>query len=66
MYETKIGDKEHHFDYCFEFDTNKKSRFVRIYFNRYSKFKEFGLFILQYIKKEVIKKYILVVSYFTD
>ena len=28
--------------------------------------KEFGLFILHYIKKEVIKMYILVVSYFTD
>ena len=23
-YETKIGDKEHHFDYCFEFDTIRK------------------------------------------
>ena len=27
-YETKIGDKEHYFDYCFEFDTNTKPRFV--------------------------------------
>ena len=37
-YETKIGDKEHQFDYCFEFDTNTKSRFVRISFDRLSKF----------------------------
>ena len=37
-YETKIGDKEHQFDYCFEFDTNAKSRFVRISFDRLSKF----------------------------
>ena len=28
VYETNIDDKEHHFDYCFEFDTNTKSRFV--------------------------------------
>ena len=33
-YETKIGDEEHQFDYNFEFDTNTKSRFVRIPFNR--------------------------------
>ena len=31
-YETKIGDKERHFDYRFEFDTNTKSRFVRFVF----------------------------------
>ena len=37
-YATKIGDKEHQFDYCFEFDTNTKSRFVRISFDRLSKF----------------------------
>ena len=29
-FETKNEDKEHHFDYCFEFDTNAKSRFVRL------------------------------------
>ena len=37
-YETKIGDKEHQFDHCFEFDKNTKSRFVRISFDRFSKF----------------------------
>ena len=37
--ETKIGDKEHQFDYCFEFDTNTKSRFVRKSFDRLFKFK---------------------------
>ena len=37
-YETIIEDKKHHFDYCFEFDTNTKPRFVRISFNRLSKF----------------------------
>ena len=37
--ETEIGDKEHQFDYCFDFDTNTKSRFVRISFVRLSKFK---------------------------
>ena len=29
-FETKNDDKEHHFDYCFEIDTNAKSRFVRL------------------------------------
>ena len=38
-YETVIEDKEHHFDYCSEFDTYTKSRFVRISFNQLSKFK---------------------------
>ena len=28
--------KEDHFDYCFELDTNTKSRFVRRFFNRLS------------------------------
>ena len=37
-YETKMGEKEHQFEYCFEFDTNTKSRFVRISFDRLSKF----------------------------
>ena len=32
----KIEDQEHHFGYCFECDTNQKSRFVRIPFNRLS------------------------------
>ena len=42
-YETKIKDKEHHFDCCFEFDTNAKSRFVRLFFNRLSEFKRLPL-----------------------
>ena len=37
-YETEIGEKEHQFDYCFEFDTNTKSRLVRISFDSLSKF----------------------------
>ena len=40
VYETHIEDKEHQFDYCFEFDTNAKSRFVRLSFNRLSKLKK--------------------------
>ena len=37
-YKTKIEDKEHQFDYCFEFDINTKFRFVRNSFERLSKF----------------------------
>ena len=37
-YETEIGDEEHQFDYWVELDTNTKSRFVRISFDRLSKF----------------------------
>ena len=37
-YETKIEDKEHYFDFCFEFDTIAKSKNVRTSFNRLSKF----------------------------
>ena len=62
-YETQTGDKEHHFDYCFEFDTITKSRFVRIYFNRLSKFKRLPLVIIQNIKKKVMKMYILVIFF---
>ena len=51
-YETKIGDKEHPFDYCFEFDTNKKSRFVRISFNRLSKFKRLPVVNITIYQKE--------------
>ena len=40
VYETNIEDKDHHFDYCFETDTNTKSRFVRISFSRLSKLKK--------------------------
>ena len=65
VYETNIEDKEHHFDYCFEFDTNAKSRFLRLSFDRLSKFQNFQLFILQYTRKKPTKMYILVISLFT-
>ena len=39
-YGTKIKDKELHFDYCFKFDANTKSIFVRKLFNRQSKCKK--------------------------
>ena len=52
IYETKIGDKEHPFDYCFEFDTNKKSRFVRIFFNLLSKFKRLPVVYITIYQKE--------------
>ena len=42
-YETKIEDKEHQFNYFFEFDTNTKSIIVRIYFNRLSKIKRLSV-----------------------
>ena len=52
-YETKTEDKEHHFDYCFEFDTNAKSRYVRISFNRLSKFKRIPVvYTAKYKKKQ--------------
>ena len=51
-YETKVGDKEHHFDYCFEFDTITKSSIVRISFNRLSKFKRLPVvYITKYQKQ---------------
>ena len=37
-YETKIEDKEHHLDYCFEFDTNAESKFFKLSFNQLSEF----------------------------
>ena len=51
-YETKIGDKKHHFDYCFEFDTITKSRFVRISFNRLSKFKRLPVVYITIYQKQ--------------
>ena len=52
VYETNIEDKEHHFDYCFEFDTNAKSRFVRLSFNRLSKFKKLPVVYITIYQKE--------------
>ena len=52
VYETNLEDKEHHFDYCFEFDTNAKSRFVRLSFNRQSKFKKLSVVYITIYQKE--------------
>ena len=51
-YETEIEDKEHQFDYCFEFDTNTKSRFVRISFDRLSKFNRLPVVYTSIYQKE--------------
>ena len=51
-YETKIGDKELYLDYCFESETNTKSRFLTISFNRLSKIKSLPVvYIITYQKK---------------
>ena len=52
FYETIIEDKEHHFDYCFEFDKNAKSRVVRLSFNRLSKFKKLPVVFITIYQKE--------------
>ena len=51
-YETKFGDKEHQFDYCFGFDTNAKSKFVRISFDRLSKFNRLPVVYTTIYQKE--------------
>ena len=51
-YETEIGDKEHQFGYCFEFDTNTKSRFVRISFDRLFKFNRLPVVYTTIYQKE--------------
>ena len=51
-YATKIEDKGHHYDYCFEFDTNTKSRFVRISFNRLSNFERLPVVYITIHQKE--------------
>ena len=60
-YEIEIGDKEHQFDYGFEFDTNLSEYLLIVY----PKLIDFRLFILQYTKNKTIKTYILVISFFT-
>ena len=52
VYETNFEDKEHHFDYCFEFDTNAKSRFVRLSFKRLSKFQKLPVVYIAIYQKE--------------
>ena len=65
-YEKKIGDKEHHFDYCFELDTNKKSRFVTIFFNRLSEFKRLPVVYNAIYQKENDENvFLLVISFST-
>ena len=65
-YETKIGDKEHNFDYCFELDTNKKSRFVTIFFNRLSEFKRLPVVYNAIYQKENDENvFLLVISFST-
>ena len=51
-YETEIGDKEHQFAYCFEFDTNTKSRLVRISFDLLSKFNRLPVVYTTVYRKE--------------
>ena len=55
-FETKIEDKEPYFDYRFEFDTNTNSRFVRISFDRISKFKRLPVVYVRIYRKENHKK----------
>ena len=43
-------------DYCFEFDTNTKSRFVRISFDRLSKFNRLPVVYTTIYQKEKDKK----------
>ena len=45
-------NKEHQFDCCFDFDTNTKSRFVRISSNRLSKFKKLLVVYITLYHKE--------------
>ena len=52
FYETNIEDEEHHFDYCFEFDTNAKARVVRLSFIRLSKFKKLPVVFITIYQKE--------------
>ena len=61
-YETNNEDNEHHFDYCSEFDTNTKYRFVRIYFNQLSKFKRLPVVYIRIYQKVNEKVYVLVFS----
>ena len=51
-FKTNIEDKEHHFAYCFEFDTNTKSRFVRILLIQSPNIKDFRLFYITKYQKE--------------
>ena len=63
-YETKTEDKEHHFDHCFEFDTNAKSRFVRLSFILLSKFEKPLVVYITIYQNEIIKMYNLIIFSF--
>ena len=52
VFETNFEDKEHQFDYCFEFDTNAKSRFFRLLFFRLSKFQKLPVVYITKYQKE--------------
>ena len=65
VYEINIEDKEHHFDYCFEFDTNANSRFVRLSDNRLSKFQKLPVVYVTIYQKKTTKMFILVFFLFT-
>ena len=52
VYEYNFEDKEHHFGYCFEIDTNAKSRFVRLSFNRQFKFQKLPVVYITIYQKE--------------
>ena len=62
-YETKVGDKEHQFDYCFEFEPIQNPDLSEYLLIIYPNLIDFRLFILQYTKKKPIKTYILVISF---
>ena len=61
VYETKLGDKEHQFECCFELDTNTNSRFVRLSFNRLSKFNRLSVVYITIYQKQTMKMCILVI-----
>ena len=63
-YEKKNEDKDY-FEYCFEFDTNPKSRFFRISFNRLSKNKRLPVVYVTIYQKNIKKMYVLASSFFT-
>ena len=65
FYETNIEDKEHHFDYCFEFDTKQNLELSDYLLIDYPNLKNFRLFLLQYTRRKTTKTYISVISLFT-
>ena len=64
-YETKVGDKEHYFDYCLNLIQMQSLDLSEYLLFDYQTLKDFQVFILQYTKKKTIKMYISVTSFFT-